>query len=51
MGGKEEKKDRKTRESRSKEKVVGFRSVSLFFPWKWEAVTQGGAIEPEGQTT
>ena len=36
--------------SRSKEKVVGFSLALLFPPRKWEAVTQGGTIEPGGQT-
>ena len=41
-------KDRKTRKSRSEEKVVGFSSVSLFPAKKREAVTQGGTMEPGG---
>ena len=43
-GGQEKRKDRKTRKSRSEEKMVGFISASLFPTRKWEAVTQGGTI-------
>ena len=43
LGGPEKRKDRK---SRGEEKVVGFRSASLFPATKLEAVTQGGSIEP-----
>ena len=35
-------KDMKTRKSRSKEKVVGFSSASLFPAMKLEIITQGG---------
>ena len=37
----DKRKDRKTRKSRSEEKVVGFTNVSLFPARKWEAVAQG----------
>ena len=39
-------KDMKTEKSRSEEKVVGFSLASLFSARKWEAVTQGGTMEP-----
>ena len=42
----EKSKDRKTQKSMSEEKVVGFSSASLFPTRKWEAVTQGGTMEP-----
>ena len=48
MGGQEKWKDKKTQKSRSEEKVVGFRLASLFPVRKWEAVTQGGTMEPGG---
>ena len=44
LGGQEKRKDRKTRKSRSEEKVVGFSSASLFPARKHEAVTLGGTI-------
>ena len=39
---------RKDRKGRSEEKVVGFRSTSLFLASKRKAVTQVGTIEPGG---
>ena len=42
MGGQEKRKDRKTRKSRSEEKVVGFSLAYLFLARKREAITQGG---------
>ena len=42
LRGQEKRKDRKTSKSRSFEKVVGFSLASLFFPSKWETVTQDG---------
>ena len=45
MGVQDKRKDRKTRKSRSEEKVVSFSSASLFPAKKWEAVTQGGTRE------
>ena len=47
-GGHEKRKDRKTQNSRSEEKVVGFNSASLFPPRKREVVTQGETMEPGG---
>ena len=47
----EKRKDGKTGKFRSKEKVVGFRSASLFPVRKREAVTQGGTMESGGYTT
>ena len=44
LGVQEKRKDRKTRRSRSEEKVVGFSSASLFPARKLEPVTQGGTI-------
>ena len=41
-GGEEKRKGRKTRKSKSEEKMVGFSSASLFPARKREAVTQGG---------
>ena len=41
-GGKEKREDRKTRKSRSKEKIVGFSPSSLLPGRKLEAVTHGG---------
>ena len=40
--GAQKRKDRKTKKSRSEEKVVGFSSAFLFPARKWEAVTQSG---------
>ena len=42
--GQNRRKDRKTQQSKSGEKVVGFSSASLFPAMKGEAVTHGGAI-------
>ena len=42
LGGQEKRKDRKTRKSKSEEKVVSFSSAYLFPARKYEVVTQGG---------
>ena len=42
---------RKTPKNRSEEKVVGFRSASLFPARKQETVTQSGTIQTGGKTT
>ena len=46
QGHQEKRKDMKTRKSWTEEKVVDFRSTFLFPTRKWEAVTQGGTLEP-----
>ena len=42
LDGQKKRKDKKTWKSRSKEKLVGFSSTSLFPTRKQETVTQGG---------
>ena len=42
MWGQKRRKDRKTRNSRSEEKIVGFSPTFLFHAKKWDAVTQDG---------
>ena len=44
LGVQEKNKDKKSRKSRSEEKVVGLSSAFLFPARKREAVTQGGTI-------
>ena len=48
LGGQEKRKNKKTRKSRSEEKVEGFGSASLFLVRKREVVTQGGTMELGG---
>ena len=54
MGGQKKRKDKKTRKSRSEEKMVGFISTSLFLTRKREAVTKDGTrriYHPMGRRT
>ena len=46
LGSQEKRKDRKTRKSRSEEKVLGFSSASVFPARKRDAVTEGGTLKP-----